>query len=198
MRFSNVRRDSSPVMAQSPDPRPASHTSDTRENFGDAEPSAITGRAIDSAQSVSSRQTPAPAEAVATKSPTVGVVGTYITGPDQSRPMNDASDHPRDAGPSNIPNVATASNNPSGPSALPALEEPLLENGSTINESNTVILAPMLGSQPQADQDEVMDEEIALQLPDQENSFENELRRFEQPLEESDDSDDDDLDIKGI
>jgi len=49
--ISGIRRDSSPspAVAQSPGPRPASRTSDTHENFGDVEPSAIIDQAIDSA-----------------------------------------------------------------------------------------------------------------------------------------------------
>lgn len=56
----------------------------------------------------------------------------------------------------------------------------------------------MVGSQSQVEHDEAIDDELALQLQDYENSVENEPHRSKQPLEESDDSDDDDYAIKGI
>lgn len=196
--ISNVRRDSSPLMAQSEDPRPASRTSDTRDNLGDAEPSAILDHAIDSAHSVSARQTPTPAEAIATKSPTVDAVDTYIAGQDRTHPTSDAFDHSCEAGPSHNPEVATTSSSSSGLRVLPAFQEAPATNCPTLHESNSVVLTPVVGSQSQAEHDEAIDEEHALQPQDHENSVENEPHRSEQPLEESDDSDDDDFAIKGI
>ena len=135
--ISRVRHDPSPSMVQTPDPEPASGTSDIRETLGDAEPSAILDHAIDPAHSVSVRQTPAPAEAVATKSPIVDATDASISGLDRSRPMSDARDHPCDAGTSHIPNVATASISPSVPCVPPAFREASATNCSTGHETNS-------------------------------------------------------------
>jgi hypothetical protein len=119
----DVRHDSSPLMVQSSDPRPPSRTIDTHDTFGGAEPSDVLDHAVDSAHSVSARQTPAPAEAVATKSPTAGAVETHLTDLDHFRSMSDAHNHSCEAGPSNTSNVATASISSSGGRVLPALHD---------------------------------------------------------------------------
>ena len=81
--ISNVRDDSPPLMAPSSDHRPPSRTSDTRETFGDAEPSDVDGRATTPVRSLSAR--PFLFEDVATSPPTVGAVETYVTNPDHLR-----------------------------------------------------------------------------------------------------------------
>lgn len=168
-------------MAQSPDPRPASRTSDTREYFDEVEPRAIIDQAIDSAHSISARKTPAPAEAIATKSPTVGAVDTNIAGPDRSRPTSDAPGCSCDAGPPNISNVATTSISSFGPLVLSALQEAPTTNCSTVHETNPTAYGvtgranaePTTSFQHSADEHERRDDGLALERQGREGHAEN-------------------------
>lgn len=200
-----VRHDPSPSIVQSPDSGPASRTSDIRENFGDAEPSAILDHAIDPASSVSVRQTPAPAEAVATKSPTVGATDTYVTGLSHSRHTSDARDHPCDAGPFNIPNVATASISPSGPRIRPALREASAKNCSMEHETNSTASRitgrtndePKISLQFSADQYERRDDGLAPKRQGRKTRVDNGQQSSARCHKEVDDMDDVMLVVKG-
>ena len=202
---SKVRHDPSPSIVQSPNSGPASPTSDIRENFGDAEPSAILDHAIDPASSVSVRQTPAPAEAVATKSPTVGATDTYVTGLSHSRPTSDARDHPDDAGPSDIPNVATASISPSGPRIRPALQEASATNCSMEHETDSTASRstgrtndePIISLQYSADECERRDGGLAPKRQGQKTRVDNGQQSSARCHKEVDDMDDVMLVVKG-
>lgn len=201
--MSNVRHGSRPLEMQPSDPRPETLTSDTRDDLGDALSSDNLDQEIELTQSRTLCSTPKPAEAVAIMSPTMGAVDTRLTGPDRSHPTRDSHDRSCDAGPSNRSSVATASINTSDARVLSALHEArvlsalheaLATNCSTVDESNSVSLAPTVTVQSPADQNEEIDNELALEPQDQEDSVENEPHRSEQPLEENDDLEDDGCD----
>jgi hypothetical protein len=104
--ISKVHHDSPLLMAHCSNPTPVSPTSDTLETFGDAGPSEIPGRATTLVRSLSTR--PALVEAVATESPTVGAVETYLTDPGHFRSTGDTRDNFGDTGVSRTTSVATA------------------------------------------------------------------------------------------
>lgn len=193
--ISNIR-DDSPPLAQSSDPRPASCTSDTRETFGDAEPSDVHGRAITPVRSLSAQ--PFLVEDVATSSPTVGAVETYVTNPDHLRSTGGTRDNIGDTGSVRTTSVASAS---ISSHTLPGPDEALVTNCSTAHTTNPIPLdvtegaavepavEPVVSAQPTSNQHERLDVGPVLSVQRQENDVEIQQQCSEQSHKELGDMD---------